>query len=97
MKAKIIGTNQIIDVHKCSYDPNSDTYYYKEFNSPFDSDNMYNELDLDFEDIIDWEQRKFDLAKDLYIKNRNYESLAIKDCIKLANKFIKEYKRYYDK
>lgn len=70
MKARIKKTGKVIDVLFDHHIENGTTYYREkgaEGNYPMasrDSTPVYAESSLDFEDTIDWEQRRYEIAKD---------------------------------
>ena len=62
MKARIKSTGQLVNVYLSDFDVENDVVYYKEV---ADSKCLYREDDLDFEDTIDWEQRRYEVIKDV--------------------------------
>ena len=50
------------------------------------------------EKFIDWEQRRFEIAKDIYVRYVDYPRVSsavldAQECIKLADVLIKEFKK----
>ena len=105
MKAKVRDTGEIIDV-KFSLHPNpaiQDTYWWSK-----DKQESYHTTELDFLEtdvsgkFIDWEQRRFEIAKDLYAKAVNNphfgnDGLEAQRCVKYADILINELKRVTNK
>ncbi len=101
MKARVRDTGEIIDV-KFSLHPNpaiQDTYWWSK-----DKQEAYHTIELDFLEadvsrkFIDWEQRRFEIAKDLYARAVNYPhiesaGLDAQFCVKYADILINELKR----
>lgn len=104
MKAKVRDTGEIIDV-KFSLHPNpaiQDTYWWSK-----DKQEAYHTMELDFleDDVsgkfIDWEKRRFEIAKDLYVLYVRYvdysriesAELDAKQCVKYADFLINELKK----
>ena len=101
MKASVRDTGGIIDV-KFSLHPNpaiQDTYWWSK-----DKQEAYHTIELDFLEAdvsgksIDWEQRRFEIAKDLYARavyNPHVENDGLKaqHCVEYANFLIHELKR----
>ena len=105
MKAKVRDTGEIIDV-KFSLHPNpaiQDTYWWSK-----DKQEAYHTMELDFleDDVsgkfIDWEKRRFEIAKDLYVRYVDYSriesaELDAKQCVKYADFLINELKKSVNK
>lgn len=101
MKVRVRDTGEIIDV-KFTLHPNpaiQDTYWWSKVKRE-----AYHTTELDFieadvpEKSIDWEQRRFEIAKDLYVRGVDYphiESarLDAHHCVKYADILINELKR----
>ena len=105
MKAKVRDTGEIIDV-KFSLHPNpaiQDTYWWSK-----DKQEAYHTTELDFleDDVsgkfIDWENRKFEIAKELYVRYVDYSrtesaELDAKECVECADFLINELKKSVNK
>lgn len=85
MKARVKTTGQTIDV--VSIGRISVTKSIQEFKSK-DGD-IFNENEIEFDDTIDWEQRRYEIAKDLYVK---YDTMDVIDCVASADELIKTLK-----
>lgn len=73
MKAKVKRTGRIIDVAKTQFD--GFEWHYIDIETSDD----YVEKQLDFQDLIDWEQRRFDMATKIssnFISSRNASGLT---------------------
>lgn len=88
MKARVKVNNEIVDVHwsddrECWHDRKKNKYYFGH--------------DLEFlEEEIDWEQRRWDLVRDTFLKDRlEYSSpdSAAKGIVNDVDKLINEYKK----
>ncbi|MFC2812230.1 MAG: hypothetical protein ACFN4S_00205 [Prevotella conceptionensis] len=96
MKARVKDTGEIIDV-KFSLHPNpaiQDTYWWSK-----DKQEAYHTTELDFLEadvsgkFIDWEQRRFEIAKDLYARVVNdqhiwNDGLKTYHCVEYADNLI---------
>lgn len=96
MKARVKDTGEIIDV-KFSLHPNpaiQDTYWWSK-----DKQKAYHTIELDFLEadvsgkFIDWEQRRFEIAKDLYaraVNNPHFENDGLRayHCVEYADNLI---------
>ena len=105
MKAKVRDTGEIIDV-KFSLHPNpaiQDTYWWSK-----DKQEAYHTTELDFleDDVsgkfIDWENRRFEIAKELYVRYVDYSrtesaELDAKECVECADFLINELKKSVNK
>ena len=101
MKAKVRDTGEFIDV-KFSLHPNpaiQDTYWWSK-----DKQEAYHTMELDFleDDVsgkfIDWENRRFEIAKELYVRYVDYSrtesaELDAKECVECADFLINELKK----
>lgn len=99
MKAKIKETGEIINV-KFSHHPNPSEgrYWYC-----YENGEAYDERELDFldddEEGIDWERRRYEIAKDVLaasfatpMGNVSIQSY-IRDCVQIADLLIEELKK----
>ena len=65
MKARIKGTGEIIDVYWSSYNVSTDISSYKEKGCN-GRGKEWSEKELSFTDTIDWEQRRYEIAKETF-------------------------------
>lgn len=105
MKARVRDTGEIIDV-KFHIHPNpaiQDTYWWSK-----DKQEAYHTIELDFLEtdvsgkFIDWEQRRFEIAKDLYVRCVDYPRIESAEldalfCVKYADILINELKKSANK
>ena len=100
MKAKVKTTGEIINVYISGYGNfSNDTNptpklepIYKEVEWSSES---YRECSLDFSDTIDWEQRRYEIAKDVLAYCATYKGdfNAVKHAVVLADALIEELKK----
>ena len=85
MKARVRATGEIVDV-KFSTHPNpavDETYWWCK-----DKEESYHKSELDFMgSTIDWEQRRYEIAKAYYIGNMNNNYTSMQDDAKAAVQF----------
>ena len=94
MKAKVKVTGQIIyDVDEKQFDYGRYQVHgrTKEGESVFYDSNAVILLPKEFQEksSIDWEQRRYEIAKDLYVR---YDTMDAKDCVRSADELIKQLK-----
>ncbi len=91
MKAKHIATGKIIDVylHKAAVLKTEEDLY-REKGVPSSCNLFYKESMLDFTDTIDWEQRRYEIAKDIIANNANYSAAFV---IQIADELINKLKK----
>ena len=104
MKAKVKETGEIIKVSPYTANYDEGIKYYREIGSEnplCKCTNVYKDSELDFDDIIDWEQRRYEIAKDVLCSIRvgeRYEVIdsskreRVIDSIKYADILIEELK-----
>lgn len=92
MKARIKKTGKIVDVFLSEKYMNIGKRFFRENE---DSAVFYTESDLDFEDTIDWEQRRYEIARDMAVKWMEYplDSEAVKEAVRTADMLIEELKK----
>lgn len=98
MKARIKATGEIIDVEYEKHHPCADIISYKEKNGAI----YYSEeLDFDFS-MIDWEKRRYEIAKDILASSHIAQQIGaysyieeeeVKDAVRMADLLIKELKK----
>ena len=85
MKARVRATGEIVEV-KFSTHPNpavDETYWWCK-----DKEESYHKSELDFMgSTIDWEQRRYEIAKAYYIGNMNNNYTSMQDDAKAAVQF----------
>ena len=64
MKAKVKSTGKIIDVTFHSFSTGDNGGLYRVYTRN-DDVTRYSENELDFEDTIDWEQRRYEISKEM--------------------------------
>ena len=105
MKARVKSTGEIVDV-KFSLHPNpaiQDSYWWSK-----DKREVYHTIELDFLEadvsgkFIDWEQRRYEIAKGLYVRHVDYPciecaELDAQNCVRYADFLINELKKSANK
>lgn len=91
MKARHIATGMIIDVylHKAAVLKTEEDLY-REKGVSSSCNLFYKESMLDFTDTIDWEQRRFEIAKEILANNVNYSAAFV---VQKADELINELKK----
>ena len=96
MRAKVIKNGRIIDVFKTQFDG------YEQHYSDIETNEDYLEKHLDFNDLVDWEQRKYEIAKDVLCAIKFHEDVGLyggdkeemsKYAVDLADALIEELKK----
>lgn len=92
MKAKIKETGEIIDVeHVCNPDDSSDYAFYEKVPDGCTPDKYYSPMELDFgscghDKEIDWEQRRYEIAKEIFLRRTKDVIEIIEDSAEIAVK-----------
>lgn len=84
MKARVKSTGELIDVF-FMYENERGKFYQKR-----DSNLRFEVAQLDFDDTIDWEQRHYEISRDLFT---HFSTMTPEQCFESADLFIAELKK----
>ena len=83
MKAIVRETGMKVDVHQYGF-PDTDLWKCDDENMVFHKSAL-----IFMGDMIDWEERRYEIAKELYV---HYDTMNAEDCIRSADELIKQLK-----